>query len=54
MSWLMQRLMADSGIQPTEVTFGILTRLFESAGLAARVQELKQLRGTLAVLEGRT
>lgn len=46
--------MADSGIQPTEVTFGILTRLFGSAGLDAHVQELQQLRGTLALLEGRT
>lgn len=49
----MQRLMADSGCQPTEVTFGILTRLFGAAGLQEHVQELQQLRGTLALLEGR-
>ena len=48
----LQRLMAEAGVQPTEVTFAILTRLFSAAGLEGRAQDLQQLRGTLSVLEG--
>lgn len=46
-------MMAEAGVQPTEVTFAILTRLFSAAGLEGRVHDLQQLRGTLALLEGR-
>ena len=48
----LQALMADLGIQPTEVTFAILLRIFTAARLDSRVRELEELQHTLALLQG--
>jgi hypothetical protein len=44
--------MADAGVQPTEATFHILESIYDEAGLTTQLEEVRQLRKTMAVLQG--
>ena len=44
--------MADVAVQPTAVTFHILTGIYTECGMEAQLEDLKQLQKTMAVLAG--